>query len=84
MADGDLDELARLLTEAGRLVARIHAYPAAPDPAVRCIDCKRRTEKPIAVYDPDGKLVGYRGPSCHQQWLNAGAGVQLPIEEATP
>lgn len=67
-------------TEAASAAASVvRAMNTVADPAVRCIDCKRRTEKPIAVYDPQGRLVGYRGPQCYQR--RGATGVQLPLEQ---
>lgn len=80
MADADLTELARLVEEARQVLDRLRTRElTVADPAVRCIDCKRRTEKPIAVYDPQGRLVGYRGPQCYQR--RGATGVQLPLEQ---
>jgi hypothetical protein len=80
MADADLADLARLIGELGQVLGRLRTRElTAADPAVRCIDCKRRTEKPIAVYDPQGRLVGYRGPQCYQR--RGATGVQLPLEQ---
>jgi hypothetical protein len=84
-AGSELDAVARLLDEVRLLIDHLRAHPGPPaEPAKACEDCGRTARELIPVQDPDGRVTGWVGPTCHRRRTEAaerGAGTQLPLAQ---